>query len=238
MPKQNYNRFTNMTDTQLINYFDDIFKGVDLNVYSLLTLHALSCTDENGCPVWVLDGHTVRKTTANKWHIQLDTKRNTKRNTTLSPLTTLNEFETIPAYTHIAGDSLGTWSPRDIVTAMVMLLQSASSYDCRQLWQDIATTYDDEQYLIDVQSDIAQTIQDNCPLADYCTVELHDSEWRVVPYIDDDLQRLNFFPDTTSPFESDYMVQYDILVVNDHGNVDLMQWDHNKREYTLTWSMV
>lgn len=151
-------------------------------------------------------------------------------------ITALNQFETIPAF-EIITSRLD--SQRAIACDLIKALQRASSFDCSQLWQDIATTNDNDQYLIDIQADIAQTIQDNCPLPDYCTIELQDSEWRVVPYIDTDLPHLSHNPCyVTQPCEFDGHKAYDIIVVNDHGNTDLMQWNDQKREYITTWAMV
>jgi len=151
-------------------------------------------------------------------------------------ITTANEFETIPAFTSIAGDTLGTCTQREIACEMLKVLETASSVGCSQLWQDIATTTDDDQYLIDIQADLSQAIQDNCPLPDYCTVELQDGEWLVLPYVDDDLPRLEDTPDNLATIDG--QTAYDILVVNDHGNVDFKQWDHNQCEYVTQWAMV
>jgi len=155
-----------------------------------------------------------------------------------------NEFETIPAFHHIAGDSLGTWSERDIVTAMIKFLSQCSQFDCAQYYIDIATTHDDDQYLIDLQDTIAQDITENCPLADYCTIELTDSEWKVSPYIDDELLKIDSIADKliiidthTDDITIVKTAHYSYLYIDSFGNTLLMQWNATNLKYISVWSI-
>jgi len=148
-------------------------------------------------------------------------------------ITTQNEFIPVKAFTHIAGSSLGTWSNRDTACQMVTILNQVSQYDCAKLWEDIATESDDGAYLIDVQDDVADLLNEYMPMVEFCTVCLEDGEWSVIPSIelaDDECE--NF-----SDYQDDYKGDF-ILVTNDHGNVTCMQWNDIEREYITIWDMV
>lgn len=148
-------------------------------------------------------------------------------------VTTQNEFETIPAFTSIAGDTLGTWTQREIACRLIETLGKCSQYDTMQLYINTANCTDDDlETMFDIQADTADLITDNCPLPDYCTIYLQDGEWLVMPHIDDNLPRYDDIPDTPNNGE------YEILLVNDHGNVNFMTWNDQKREYVTQWAMV
>ena len=146
-------------------------------------------------------------------------------------ITVCNEFETIPAFETLAGCNVGENSPRSVVTELVKVLEMTTQADCSQYWRDIATSMDDDDYLVTLQDDLAQEIEDRAPIADYCTVSKQGEEWVVLPYIDEDLQRFDETPTETQG--SDH-----ILVISDHGNVTCMWWDCSKNEYVEIWSMV
>ena len=84
--------------------------------------------------------------------------------------------------------------------------------------------------MFDIQRDCADLLSNDAPIADYCTVSLEDNEWRVLPYLDDELPRFEECPES---FEGD-----NVLVVNDHGNVTCYWWNSSERQYSEVWAMV
>jgi len=150
----------------------------------------------------------------------------------MNTITVNNEFETIPAFTHVAGDTAGTWSQRQIAVEMAKTLETVSSdsYICHQTFIDIASSDDDDQFLMDVQQNLADMLTEHAPIPDYTNIALQDGEWFVKPYLDDELQRFDDCPDE---FSDDT-----ILIVNDHGNVTCMQWSESEKEYQSIWAMV
>ena len=146
-------------------------------------------------------------------------------------LTARNEFETIEAFTSIAGDSLGTWSDRETTAAMLEAVDTVTARDTHKLWVELARcTDDDPNNMWEIQRDAADLLNEFAPLPPYCVIDLTNSEWRVSPYLDDELER---FEDTPEDYQGD-----DVLIVNDHGNVTLMHWNAADREYESVWSMV
>ena len=145
-------------------------------------------------------------------------------------LTARNEFETIPAWTTIAGSSFGTQSHRETTVELLKAVDLTTDADTRRLWVDLAECNDDNvEFMFDIQRDAADLLNDHAPLPDYCTVDLQDNEWTVLPYmIENDLARFEDIPDT---FEGDH-----VLIVNDHGNVTCMRWTGS--EYESIWAMV
>ena len=146
-------------------------------------------------------------------------------------ITTSNEFETIKAFTHIAGCSLGTRTALETCAALIDCLDKTTQIDTCKLWRELAQWPDNGRVDIwELQQDVADQITENAPLADYCTVSLNDGEWRVIPYVPDDIDRVDDIPE-------DY-TEDQLLYVNDHGNVTLYHWHDQKREYIEVWSMV
>lgn len=148
-------------------------------------------------------------------------------------ITVRNEFEAIPAFTHIAGCSLGTWSDYETTEAMVKAAVSVSSHGAvLNLKAEFDALPDNDMdaqdAMYEMQQEAAEYIADH--VDDYCTVELRDGEWLVIPYIDDELPSFNDYQD-------DYRGQY-ILVINDHGNTTLQRWRFDKSEYETVWSVV
>lgn len=146
-------------------------------------------------------------------------------------ITTLNQFETIPAFTHIAGSNNGSCSNKGIAFDMLKAydkIRSENHVSSDKMWCDLAWCNDDDEYLLTLQAEIAELITQTDRLPRYCTIELQDGEWLVLPYIDESLERFSDIPDIKT---DDY-----ILVVNDHGNVACMEWDQG--EYKSIWDMV
>lgn len=147
-----------------------------------------------------------------------------------------NEFEPIPCFTHIAGCSLGSWTPRETACQLIKTLETVSSYDCVRLWRDLAESSDDVQYTVDIQDEVCELLNEYAVLPDYCYIGLEDGEYRVLPDIDsaqEDCLNVEELPD--SPVDSE---QYQVLQVNDHGNATFYCWNEQKQEYIEVWSVV
>ena len=141
-------------------------------------------------------------------------------------VTVRNEFEAIPAFEHLAGSSFGTWSDLEVTETMLEIARKVSS---TTFLPDLEPSEDDAQcvhYM--VQQECAEEIQHH--VAPFCTVELLDNEWRVLPYIDDELPQVEDYPE-------EHIGDY-ILQVNDHGNVTLLEWQYNQNDYRSVWAMV
>ena len=146
-------------------------------------------------------------------------------------LTARNEFETIDAWTTIAGSSIGNQTDRETTAEILDAVDLVTPCDTHKLWKELAECPDDNtECMWEIQRDAADLLNEYAPLASYCSIDLADNEWTVLPYMDDELPR---FEDTPETFEGD-----DVLVVNDHGNVTLMHWHSIDREYESVWAMV
>ena len=148
-------------------------------------------------------------------------------------ITARNEFETIPAFTHIAGCSLGTWSDYDsakaLVDAAVSISSDSSVLKLKAEFEEISED-DETGILYEFQDDATQFINDHDTLEDYCSLSVDDGEWIVRPYIDDELPS---FDDYQEEFQGDH-----ILIVNDHGNTTCQRWDYSTNEYKTIWDVV
>lgn len=145
-------------------------------------------------------------------------------------ITVRNEFETIPVFEHIAGSPLGSWTNREITAELIQVLGKTTSVDVCGYWKDLAECDDDSDWIRKMQDAIADEITQNAPLPPYCTVSLEDNEWRVRPYIDDSLDRVDQLPDEYTEDE--------LLLINDHGNTSLYTWNPATAEYDEQWAMV
>ena len=149
-------------------------------------------------------------------------------------ITVRNEFETVPAFEHIAGSSFGTGSNRESACQLLKTLQTVSGYDCLKLWQDIAETNDENfDQLIDIQDEIAELLNEYMPMPEFCSVVLDDNEWRVIPSIENADEDCKNFADYQDDYQGDF-----ILVTNDHGNVTCQQWLQGEMVYVTIWDMV
>jgi hypothetical protein len=152
-------------------------------------------------------------------------------------ITVRNEFETVPAWEHIAGDSLGTWTERETTARMIEVLATVSQEDTTHRWKELALLNDeDTQEMTDMQDELAGLLNGNMPIPASCSVRLRDGEWKVLPYLDEDLPRL---PDYQWESIRASGHGYDIVyVVNDHGNVTCYEWNEAVLEYEDIWAMV
>ncbi|GAF84818.1 unnamed protein product [marine sediment metagenome] len=153
-------------------------------------------------------------------------------------LTTRNEFETIPAFEVITGSSYGGFTPREIAVDLIYAIEKVTNLiDTKQDWQYLATYSDNELTEIDeLISEYIQHLNYYAPIPDSCSIDWHDNELIVMPYIDDEIER---FEDCPDDFSDDV-----IYVVNDHGNVTCYRWNPNDVSgnqtgaYNAIWDMV
>lgn len=143
----------------------------------------------------------------------------------------MNEFETISAFTTLAGANQGGWTNREVAVALLKALDQVTEHDItKKLWVGLAEYDDQEQDIIEIQQAIVELFNDVALLPAYCHVVMENNEWRVVPYIDEGLQRVSEIPD-------DYIDDH-ILQVSDHGNVSCYEWNHGLGSYQEIWAMV
>lgn len=137
----------------------------------------------------------------------------------------------IEAFTHLAGSSYGTWTDYETTKAMVDIAIKVSGHPATlNLRQELETLGEDDisGAYFEIQQEASEYIQDY--VEDYCAVSLDDNEWRVTPYVDDELP-------TFDDYQDDYQGDH-ILIVSDHGNVTCQRWDYDKAEYVTIWDMV
>lgn len=143
----------------------------------------------------------------------------------------------------IAGNSLGAHE-RDTaceLPAYLDRMMNTGEYPnsimeaAERIWKEIAACPDDELDLDYWSSDFEDAVSDYLPAS--CLLTWEDNEYRVLPFIDDENEKLNEQPDLTIRRNEDVF-----YVVNERGNVDCYEWQeyHNTGEkaYRLIWSMV
>lgn len=150
-------------------------------------------------------------------------------------ITARNEFETVPAYEHLAGSSFGTWSDRETTIALINALDTVQSHvDTKPLYKELAALNDDNsESMIEMQEEVTDHLNYYMPMPEFCSVELYDNEFSVMPNLEsakEDCGILTEYPEVRTTDN--------ILVVNDHGNVTCQQWNYNKLEYVTIWDMV
>jgi len=149
-------------------------------------------------------------------------------------LTARNEFETVEAFTNIAGCSIGTESARQTTVDMLKAVETTTGIHgmtTDRLWKELAELSDEEtDAMFEIQEECALLLDESMPMPAYCSVTLQDNEWTVIPYIDEELDRVSDHPD--------FNIGDHVLLVNDHGNVDCLQWDYSDNEYKSIWAMV
>ena len=147
------------------------------------------------------------------------------------------EFEGYKPFDVIAGSSAGGWSDREIAAEIIRhcVILSSDSGTAERLYRELAETSDDDIDIDGWTQELEDTAIDHLP--PYCSLQWQDNELTVIPYIDDDLPRLDHHLDhyAAGPgVES----TYEYLHINDHGNADLFIWNHNKQDFDLIWSLV
>lgn len=148
-------------------------------------------------------------------------------------ITVRNEFETLEAFEHIAGQSNGLWSVRETAATMIDVVSMVTNIDTERFWRELAKLTDDQfDEMFEMQEELAEALNDNAPLPPYCYVTLNDNEWSVIPSIEDaeDVTRVEELPEERTEDE--------LLVVTDHGNATLYTWNWNTFEYRQQWAVV
>ena len=160
-------------------------------------------------------------------------------------ITSRNEFETIPAFTVIAGSTNGGWTTRDFCAKTLEALDSVVGFNSTfDYWKNLAKTHDDDiAELDDLLDDLINCWNNTVEtMPDYCYLTLHDNELIILPdvqYALEDTFTVDTIPDGLNPIRNDYGHHMHALThVNDHGNVDYLKWDDSKREYVIEWSVV
>jgi len=148
-------------------------------------------------------------------------------------ITARNEFETIPAFTTIAGSSHGQQSQRETTLELIDNLSLTSQYNCESLYRELAEMTDNDENMFDLQDEVAQYIYDNAPLPEFCSVTLQDNEYIVLPCLESAEEECKKVADIPDDNQGDF-----ILYVNDHGNVTCLQWNEGCRAYDVIWDMV
>ena len=163
------------------------------------------------------------------------------------------------AFDVLAGSDLGTWSECEVIEELIDILNFQCGpeskkvalqiiHESDQAMTDNNTSVLDDlepEYLNDLFNDLIDSLNDFALHPDSTYIESRNGEVIVTPYLDDDLPRLADHPEnmvyanigTGQGFDADNnQVPHEYYLVNDHGNVDFMQWDGSK--YANTWSMV
>lgn len=150
-------------------------------------------------------------------------------------ITALNEFETIPAFTVVAGSSFGGVSNREFCADILRAVDTVTGYEeTYQHWVDLAECSDDDDYVAngDCINDAMQLFNDNITtMPEFCSLVLFDNEARVLPDIESAIEECEVFEDYPEKYHGDF-----IAVVNDHGNTTCQRWDGSK--YVTIWDMV
>jgi hypothetical protein len=152
-------------------------------------------------------------------------------------LTTRNEFETIPAFEVITGSTYGGFTPREMAVDLIKAVELVTSLiDTKTDWQFLAICEDDDPAISEFIEEYTRHLDYYAPIPDSCSIEWHDNELIVMPYIDDEIPRFEEVPES---FIEDVIYQ-----VSDHGNVTCYRWNPNDVSgnqtgaYNEIWAMV
>ena len=157
----------------------------------------------------------------------------------------LNEYETIPCFTHIAGSSAGTWTQREIAVEIAKTILTLDETHMRldqikDLLLDIAMTSDNEMVEVvgGLTLDLQHISEDH--LQEYTYIDWHDGELMVLPAIEsakEDFQNgLIAGGDDLPEYNPDNYSHY--LLTNDHGNATLYHWQHYPMKWVEVWAVV
>ena len=134
-------------------------------------------------------------------------------------LTTSHEFETIPAFTVIAGSSQGGYSSRELAIEIIKAANTISTVSPTEInaaWKDLAEQNDDE---VDVAE--FEVLLDGCNLPPCCSLQWHDNEYMVMPDLESAREEAEVGDETPDHGLCSGNL---FLVINDHGNATLYQW--------------
>jgi len=140
----------------------------------------------------------------------------------------------------IAGCSQGTTSEREVVVEMLETLDYLAKQveaqqgfeigrEANKLWRELAAEQDETVDAMDYGIDFAEIVNDLLPPS--CTMLWEDNEFRVTPYVDDEIPRFADFDDIPDDFDD---TEY--YIVNDHGNV--AYYVRHDGEFVMVWDMV
>lgn len=139
-------------------------------------------------------------------------------------ITVRNEFETVPAFTNVAGCSLGTQTARETTAEMIGVLHTVTQVHTEPFWKDLAeTTDEDTQNMFEIQQEVANDLDIHMPMPQFCSVTLQDNEWTVLPQDLDNIDQDEGMT-KTDELPDEYLNDF-VAVVNDHGNVTMYQWE-------------
>ncbi len=154
-------------------------------------------------------------------------------------ITVNNEFETVDAFTHIAGCELGTRTNRETAMELINVLTMTTQHTGATEYKELAG-YDDDDYgeILELCDEVAELLNAEMPMPEFCFVTLNDGEYRVMPAVEDALDTCEIFDDCPEKCHGDF-----ILVINDHGNVTCYRWgvgDYGdvEYEYIVIWDTV
>ncbi len=152
-----------------------------------------------------------------------------------------HEFETIDAFTTIAGSTAGGWAYREICLEVLEALDKIEGFsETFELWRDMAKMQDHELIEAAFADELRDYWNDNVTtMPDYCSLEWQDGELIILPCVEamlEDTHSLDHIPDKL--YSVDNVVQYTLAHYNDHGNIDYLFWNDARRAYEIVWSVV
>ena len=156
-------------------------------------------------------------------------------------ITARNEFETVPAFTNVAGCSIGTQTARATTAELITVLGTVSQCDTCGYWKELAEMCDDDtDTMFEIQQDVVSDLDDHMPMPFGCYVTLADNEWTVLPSVDSlleegDVEQVDEVPDER---DADH-----VYTVSDHGNVTMYEWKYHYNDpaadgYVEIWAVV
>ena len=152
---------------------------------------------------------------------------------------------TLQAFDSLAGCSLGTWSNRDTVISMLEAVRENRDAintpdiypDLENEYRDLAKTDDDDVQPEDYEAFVVDYLDAVLPA--YCSLSWVDGEFRVTPFVDDELTKVDELPTDDDGEEINPDGDDHILVVTDHGNVTLFEWETvGIHHWSEVWGMV
>ena len=137
----------------------------------------------------------------------------------------------LKAFDYLTGSNYGTMTEREICMDLVAILDEWRSDMTPEYYRALAGLHDTEhQELHDIQQEIIDHLDYYAERHPYTVFEWSNNELIVMPFIDDELEQVEECPES---YSGDYL-----YLVNNHGNVDLLQWNPDTKEYRIVWSMV
>ncbi len=152
-------------------------------------------------------------------------------------LTARNEFETIPVYTHIAGNHSQnhTHTQRETVIQMLEAVETVVRAQ-PDTWVELAKCHDHNlDALIEIQEEMAEILNEEAPLPPCCTIQKQNNEWSVVPLIDEAIEQLERFTRIPEKHSDDIIL---VIFGLNPTIISLYQWVWQKQKYIEAWSVI